>query len=261
MDISHVYRPNGGAKHLWTYGHGLVQQTFYIGASLLNHPKWKMMKHAPQHRNCPWSLRGIFLGSLRGFKNAGTLEDAGNNGVRQSQPFMTIYKYTEIRSHLISTHRSPNASLTSKHKSMIFTLKGMFFVQSPSQKWLEAVLEGVQHHFFSHRFAAAISWWQAAIMNRRRNVLWPQMVARHVARQGMMGKVFFFRWGWPYATWTVGCFLIVFRLGFNSSNRTKIEERYHQTFQVPEILCDGILAVRVLVEMATRGISRFISFR
>lgn len=99
-------------------------------------------------------------------------------------------------------------------------------------------------------------------MNRRRNVLWPQMVVRHVARQGMMGKVVF-RWGWPYATWTVGCFLIVFSLGFKASNGKKIEEWYHQTFQVLQVRYLKFFVMlqwqySVLVEMATWGSSLLI---
>ena len=85
-------------------------------------------------------------------------------------------------------------------------------------------------------------------MNGRQNVLWPRMVVRHVARQGMMGKVVF-RWGWTYATWTVYSLIVrTSSLGFKifkASNGTKnwgmgIQWQYS-----------------VVGEMATRGSSLF----
>lgn len=69
-----------------------------------------------------------------------------------------------------------------------------------------------------------------------------------------------FRWGWSIGHLDVGCFLIVFSLGFKASNGKQIEEWYHQTFQVLQVRYLKFFVMvqwqyTVLVEMATRGSS------
>ena len=168
-------------------------------------------------------------------------------------------------------------------------------LQNDDWNW---VLEVVRLHCYSHRFSLLLylddklqlsRWWQLKyflfsprklgkisnltnvfqmgwnhklVMNRRRNVLWPQMVVRHVARQGDDGE----RWfsgghgHMPLGQWDVFWLSLVsdsrhpmgqkLRNGITKHFRN-LQFRYLKFFVMLQWQCS------VLVEMATRGSSLF----